>query len=70
MPLIAQKARAHKHGPGQTAPYWVLSSECVVVFVGNYKFADWIYEVICASACTSGFATHVETMSPPSKPLF
>jgi hypothetical protein len=32
--------RAHKHGPGQTAPYWVLSSECVVVVVGNYKFAD------------------------------
>ena len=23
----------------QTAPYWVLSSECVVVFVGNYNFA-------------------------------
>lgn len=39
MPLIAQEARAHKHGPGQTAPYWVLSSECVVVVVGNYEFA-------------------------------
>jgi len=24
----------------QTAPYWVLSSECVVVVVGNYIFAD------------------------------
>ena len=32
--------RTHKHGSGQTAPYWVLSSECVVVVVGNYKFAD------------------------------
>jgi len=25
----------HKHGFSQTAPYWVLSSECVVVVVGN-----------------------------------
>jgi hypothetical protein len=30
----------HKHGSSQTAPYWVLSSECEVVVVGNYKFAD------------------------------
>jgi len=29
----------HKHGSSQTAPYWGLSSECVVVVVGNYKFA-------------------------------
>ncbi len=30
----------HKHRLGPRAPYWVLSSECVVVFVGNYNFAD------------------------------
>ena len=30
----------HKHGSSQTAPYWVSSSECEVVVVGNYKFAD------------------------------
>jgi len=32
----------HKHGSSQTAPYWVLSSECVVVFVGNYKVVTLI----------------------------
>src|SRR5215471_5826915 len=26
----------------------------------------WFHEGICTSACTSGFATHVEAMSPPS----
>src|SRR5215471_20466360 len=26
----------------------------------------WFHEGICTSACTSGFATHVETISPPS----
>lgn len=26
---------AYRHTSGQTAPYWVLSSECVVVVVGN-----------------------------------
>src|SRR5215470_5450768 len=26
----------------------------------------WFHEGICTSACTSGFAAHVETMSPPS----
>ena len=30
----------HKHGSSRTAPYWVLSSECEVVVVGNYQFAD------------------------------
>ena len=42
-----------------------LSRQGVVVVVGNYKCYSWIYEVICASACTRSFATHVETMSPP-----
>ena len=26
---------------------------------------SWIYEEICTSACSDGFATHVETRSPP-----
>jgi hypothetical protein len=26
----------------------------------------WIYEVICSSACTQGFATYVEAKSPPA----
>jgi hypothetical protein len=29
-----------------------LSSQCVVVVVGNYVDCSWIYEVICPSACT------------------
>ncbi len=29
------------------------------------KVCRWIYEVFCTSACTSGFATHVEARSPP-----
>ena len=56
----------HKHGSSQTAPYRVLSGECVVVVVGNYLVCRLFYEVICTSACTSGFATHVESRSPPS----
>ena len=40
---------------------WFLSSESVVVVVGNYRFCRWIYEVACSSACTKGFVTHVET---------
>jgi len=31
--------RTHRRGSGQRAPYWGLSSECVVVVVGNYGFA-------------------------------
>ena len=42
-----------------------LSGQGVVVVVGNYVDCSWIYEVCCASACTSGFITHVEAMSPP-----
>ena len=26
---------------------------------------NWIYEEVASSACTSGFITHVEAMSPP-----
>ena len=26
---------------------------------------SWIYEVVCTSTCSDGFATHVETRSPP-----
>lgn len=42
-----------------------LSGQCVNVVVGVYLVCRWIYEVICTSACTSGFAIHVEAMSPP-----
>ena len=62
---VSRGTWAHKHGPSLTAPYRVLSGECVVVVVGNYKCYSWIYEVICSSACTQSFATHVEAMSPP-----
>ena len=33
--------------------------------LGWSEFYSWIYEVICPSACTRSFATHVETKSPP-----
>jgi hypothetical protein len=36
---MPRRAWTHKHGSSQTAPYWGLSSECVVVVVGNYSFA-------------------------------
>lgn len=49
----------------QTAPYRVLSGECVVVVVGNYFGCSWIYEEICTSACTSGFVTRVESRNAP-----
>ena len=42
-----------------------LSSESVVVVVGNYVGCSWIYEVFCPSACTSGFTTRVKARSPP-----
>jgi len=32
---MTPEIQAHKHGLGQRAPYWGLSSECVVVVVGN-----------------------------------
>jgi len=37
---MPRRTWTHKHGSSQTAPYWVLGSECEVVVVGNYKFAD------------------------------
>ena len=41
-----EKSRqTHKHGSGRMAPYRGLSCECVVVVVGNYKFATLIYEI-------------------------
>ena len=43
-PECSKEHRTHKHGSGQMAPYWGLSSESVVVVVGNYKFVTWIYE--------------------------
>ena len=55
----------HGHGSSRTAPYRVLSGECVVVVVGNYKFADSLTSCTTCSACTSGFATHVEAKSSP-----
>jgi hypothetical protein len=45
--------------------YRLLSCECVVVVVGNYLFADGFTRKSASSACTSGFATHVEAKSPP-----
>ena len=45
--------------------YRLLSGESVVVVVGNYKCYRWIYEVLCSSACTSGFVTHVECRVVP-----
>ena len=56
--------RTRERGSGQRLA--ALSGQGVVVVVGNYVVCSWIYEVFCASACTSGFATHVEAMSPPS----
>lgn len=64
---MTPEVQTHKHGSGRTAPYWVLSSECVVVVVGNYIGCSWIYEVDCPSACPFGFATRVEAMSPPGE---
>ena len=37
--------RTHKHGSGQMAVYCFLGSDCVVVVVGNYKFATFINEI-------------------------
>ena len=37
--------RTHKHGSGQMAIYCFLGSDCVVVVVGNYKFATFINEI-------------------------
>jgi len=36
---VTRGSRTHRHGSGLMAPYWFLGSECVVVVVGNYKFA-------------------------------
>ena len=44
-PEWPESHRTHKHGSGQMAPYRVLSSESVVVVVGNYKFVTGIYEI-------------------------
>ena len=57
----------HGHGSSRTAPYRVLSGECVVVVVGNYKFAGDLTSFPTFSACTSGFATHVEARSSPER---
>jgi hypothetical protein len=65
-PECPEERWTHKHGSSQTAFYRVLSGESVVVVVGNYKVCRWFSEVICTSACTSGFATDVEAMSPPA----
>src|SRR5690606_18581240 len=62
---MTPESRRTSTAPARTAPYRVLSGECVVVVVGNYLVCRWFNEVICTSACTSGFATHVETRSPP-----
>ena len=40
-----ESPRTHKHGSGQMAFYCFLGSERVVVVVGNYKFATFIYEI-------------------------
>ena len=42
-----------------------LSGQSVVVVVGNYKFAALFTRNATTSACSEGFVTHVETMSPP-----
>ena len=55
--------RTHKHAPDRGWP--CLGGQSVVVVVGNYIVCSWIYEVCCASTCTLGFVTRVETKSPP-----
>jgi len=45
--------------------YRLLSGESVVVVVGNYSVTDLFTRLSVSSACTSGFITHVEAMSPP-----
>ncbi len=62
---VTPGAGPHRHGPGPMAQSRFLGGESVVVVVGNYKVCKWFYEVTCTSACTKGFATHVETRSPP-----
>ncbi len=60
------KRWTHKHGSSQMALYWCLSSECVVVVVGNYKVCDFgLTRLVTISACTSSFVTGVESKAPP-----
>jgi hypothetical protein len=49
----------------QSEAGWILGSQSVVVVVGNYCFTAGFTRVAVSSACTSGFAIHVESMSPP-----
>ncbi len=67
---MTRRPWTHKHGSSQMAIYRLLSGECVVVVVGNYKCYSWIYEVVCSSACTLGFVIHVECRVAPRWVLF
>jgi len=58
-PTLSAQARTQSEAggfkpPGRRLRRWRIS-----------KVYSCIYEVYCSSACASGFATRVETMSPP-----
>ena len=55
----------HGHGSSPTATYRLLSGDCVVVVVCNYKFAAVLTRAATFSTCTSGFVTDVEARSSP-----
>ena len=60
--MLPPKPDAHRQTP--VGGPLGLSSESVVVVVGNYNLRT-VLRGTRTSACTSGFATHVETKSPP-----
>jgi hypothetical protein len=66
MPL---RARTRRRGSGQTAPYWGLSSECVVVVVGNYGLQLWIYETRCRLGMHIGFCNRRRIQITPETSL-
>ena len=40
------------------------NTKAMVISLISTMFCSWFYEVICSSACTRGFATHVEACRP------
>jgi hypothetical protein len=55
----------HKHGPGRKALRLVFKQRERSCRRWQLSVCRRFYEGVCTSACTTGFATHVETRSPP-----